>query len=83
MKADWKRTGSGLEADWKWTGSRQKDLYQLTLAAAAVGKVRSFLKAHCWKREREREKCLRSPNIVKSVYIVEWLYGIHTCGLFR
>ena len=63
--------------------SSQKDLYQLTLAAAAVGKVRSFLKAHCWKREREREKCLRSPNIVKSVYIVEWLYGIHTCGLFR
>ena len=32
-----------------------QDLYQLTLAAAAVGKVRSFLKAHCWKRERERE----------------------------
>ena len=31
-------------------------LYQLTLAAAAVGKVRSFLKAHCWKREREMLK---------------------------
>ena len=32
-----------------------------------------------WEAFAEREKCLRSPNIVKSVYIVEWLYGIHTC----